>query len=354
MRGLSVTRLIVPVAGLAALAAAVWLYGFGGADYLAARAAEGQRTVQNAMAGALRRLQARDPGALLSLWGLCFAYGFLHAAGPGHGKFLIGGYGLARRVAVRKLMAMSVIASLAQAATAVVLVVVGLTLLGWGRAEMQGMADRTFAMISDLLIAGIGLWLLWRGFRALGLVRRPVDNLGECVGAGTQKSTQGQSLAVRFSPVENTGDVAALGQLDQGLRARGDAVVSRDMSPVVCADCGHAHGPTPEQVAGMRSWRDGVVLIAAIAARPCTGALFLLLLTFRIGLEWAGIIGAFVMGLGTASVTLVVAAAAVSLRESALMQAASGQQVARVMACLELLAGGIVIAVAVQLLTGYL
>lgn len=342
---------MLPAAGLVALGGLVWLYGFGGVDYLAARAAEGQRTVQNAMAGALRRLQAQDAGALLSLWGLCFAYGFLHAAGPGHGKFLIGGYGLARRVPAKRLVGLAVASSLAQAATAVVLVVVSLTLLGWGRAEMQGVADRNFAMLSDVLITGIGLWLLWRGARALWSVRRPVDNsVGELRMTG-RNTTQGQLLAARSTPVDRAEDLrrtdlAGLAALDQGR-------VHSAHGAEVCESCGHAHGPTVEQVAAVRNWRDGLVLVAAIAARPCTGALFLLLLTWRIGLEWAGIVGAFVMGLGTASVTIVVALASVSLRESALLQAASGPQTARVMACLEMLAGALVIAIALRLLAGH-
>ena len=342
---------MLPAAGLAALGVLVWLYGFGGADFLAARAAEGQRSVQNAMAGALRRLQAQDAGALLSLWGLCFAYGFLHAAGPGHGKFLIGGYGLGRRVPARRLVGLAVASSLAQAATAVLLVVVSLTLLGWGRAEMQGVADRNFAMLSDALITGIGIWLLWRGIKALWSVRRAVDN---SVGEGRAQGaipTQGQSLDVTAWPVgkavhREDAALAGLAALDLGHVHRFDREGH-------CESCGHAHGPTAAQAAAVRNWRDAVVLVAAIAARPCTGALFLLLLTWRIGLEWAGIVGAFVMGLGTASVTIVVALASVSLRESALLQAASGPQTARVMAFLEMLAGAVVIAVALQLLAGH-
>jgi ABC-type nickel/cobalt efflux system permease component RcnA len=92
------------------------------------------------------------------------------------------------------------------------------------------------------------------------------------------------------------------------------------------------------------------MVIAAIAARPCTGALFLLVLTWRLGLVWAGIAGAFIMALGTATVTLLVAVASVSLRESALMQAASGTATLRLLSALEVLAGAVILAVAVQLL----
>lgn len=310
-------RLILAGAALALLAA-VWLFGLGGADRLAAVAAEGQRAVQNAMAGALRGLQRGDPGALAGLWGLAFAYGFVHAAGPGHGKFLIGGYGLGRRVPAGRLIGLALAASLAQAAAAVVLVYAGLFLLGWGREEMQGAADRTLARVSDLMIAAVGLYLAWRGLRALWRARpRPVT----------------------APPVLTEGGLAGLAALDHGHVGTG----------AVCATCGHAHGPTPAQVAAVRSFRDGVLVVAAVAARPCTGALFLLLLTWRIGLDWAGIAGAFVMGLGTAAVTMLVALASVSVRESALMQVAAGPAAARALAVLETLAGVVVVTVAMQL-----
>lgn len=304
-------RLILAGAALA-LAAALWLFALGGDAHLAAQAAEGQRAVQNAMAGALRRLQGGDPAALASLWGLCFAYGFFHAVGPGHGKFLIGGYGLGNRVPALRLTGLAFVSSLAQALAAVALVYAGLFILNWTRADMQAAADRGFAVLSDLMIGGIGAYLVWRGARALWRLReRPVV-------------------------------------LDEGLA--GLAAMDHDTSGAVCAACGHAHGPTPAQVAGVRGWRDAALVVAAIAARPCTGALFLLILTWRIGLDWAGVVGALVMGLGTATVTVAVALASVSLREGALMRAAAGPQTARVLAGLELLAGAMVLAVAARLL----
>ena len=283
----------------ALIAAAVWLWGFGGADQIARMAAAAQRDVQNAMAAALRALRAGDMAALLTLWGLCFAYGFVHAAGPGHGKLVIGGYGVGARVPARRLAGLALASSLAQAATAVLLVYAGVFVLGWGREQMTGVADRIMAPLSYALIGAVGLWLLLRGLHHLRRVPVVHDH-------------------------DHHGDDA------------------------VCGHCGHAHGPTVEQAGSVRSLRDAVMVVGAIAIRPCTGALFLLILTWRLGIDWAGIIGAFVMGLGTASITIAVALLAVGFRESAL-RLVSGNGVARTLAWAEVAAGGIVVILASQL-----
>ncbi|NCO85807.1 MAG: hypothetical protein GW886_04160 [Rhodobacterales bacterium] len=315
-----------------ALAVAVWLWGFGGAAQVAQAAGEGQRAVQNAMAGALRQLKAGEMGALVTLWGLCFAYGFFHAAGPGHGKLVIGGYGLGRRVPMGRLAGLAVVASLAQALTAVVLVYAGLLLLGMAREDMQGFADGTMAVVSNALIGLIGLWLLARGARRLW--RRPWPGLWSGLWSGLWPG--------RAAPVEAVAhDLHAVPMRDHDHPHSGDGM---------CETCGHAHGPTLAQAAEVRSLRDAGMVVGAIAARPCTGALFLLILTWRLGIDWAGIIGAFVMALGTASITLVVAVASVSLRESALAQAASGPQVARLAAVIEVLAGAMVLVLAGQMI----
>ena len=81
-----------------------------------------QRTFQNVMAGALRGIQAGDPQAVWTLCSATAAYGFFHALGPGHGKVLIGGAALASGATLKRLSIVTVLSSLAQAATAILLV----------------------------------------------------------------------------------------------------------------------------------------------------------------------------------------------------------------------------------------
>ena len=168
---------------------------------------------------------------------------------------------------------------------------------------MTGLADDIMAPASYAAIAAVGAWLALRGLRRLRAAR----------------------------------------------------VVHHDHDGT-CSSCGHKHGPTADEAASVTGWRDALALIAAVAIRPCTGALFLLILTWRMGLEMAGILGTFAMGLGTASVTLAVALASVTLREGALARFAAGQGggLARALPLLELAAGVVIAALSLQLMLAVL
>ncbi|WP_137702175.1 nickel/cobalt transporter [Marimonas lutisalis] len=288
--------LILPVA--LGLALAVWLWGFGGMDRVAAWAAQGQRDAQNAIAGMLRQLRGGDAAAWSGLLGLCFAYGFFHAAGPGHGKLLIGGYGVGRRVPLARLVGLALASSLMQAVTAVALVYAGVFAFQWGRERMISVAETMLEPLSYAAIALVGLWLLLRG---LGHLRRAWAHRGHH-------------------------------RHDDG-----------------SCSCGHSHGPTLEEAGEVRSLRDAVALVASVGIRPCSGAVILLILGHLMEIDMAGIAGAVVMALGTASVTMAVAVLAVSMREGALAQRMGGAGAARTASVIEVVAGLLVLVVASQL-----
>jgi len=285
---------------IAVIAVAIWLWALGGADQVMRAAAEGQRQAQQAMAGALRALRAGEPGAIATLLGLSFAYGFFHAAGPGHGKLVIGGYGVAERVPVMRLSVLALASSIAQAVTAIVLVYGAFLLLDWGRQQMVGVAEDVLAPASFGLIALVGAWLAFRGVRRFASMRATHAHHHDHDTAG------------------------------------------------VCSGCGHKHGPTVEEAEHVRSLRDAMFVVGSVALRPCTGAIFVRILTWQMGIAAAGIAAALAMALGTACITVGVALAAVSLRETALMRL-QGTVALRATAALELLAGLVIAAVAAQL-----
>ncbi|MEO9514500.1 MAG: hypothetical protein ABJG55_02045 [Paracoccaceae bacterium] len=76
---------------IAALVAAVLMFGSSDLSRIANWPVGAQRDFQNQMAGAIRALKSSDIFAYFTLLGATAAYGFVHALGPGHGKYLIGG-----------------------------------------------------------------------------------------------------------------------------------------------------------------------------------------------------------------------------------------------------------------------
>ena len=315
MQTLNPLRPVMIVLGLALGLAVALLWLTGGLQAIEVWAMDGQRTFQNAMAGALRRLKAGDTGALAALLGLTFGYGFFHAAGPGHGKVLIGGYGMGSGVRLWPLIGIALASSMAQSTTAVALVYAGVGLFNWTREQMVGSVEQIMAPISYGAIGLIGLWLVWRGVRGLIRQRR----------------------------------AAAKPRL---IHAHGLTAVSPHPSipTEICDTCGHSHGPTLDEVAKLRTLRDGLLLVAGVAIRPCTGALFLLILTWRMGIDGAGIAGAYAMGLGTASITVLVAIVAVMARGGVIGSASRFTAARAVVPLLELAAGSVVALVALQLI----
>jgi len=319
---------------LGVLAGAVWLWGFGGVEPLLRAAAEAQREAQNAMAQGLRALKAGAPGAWWGLMGVCFAYGFFHAAGPGHGKLVIGGYGLGRAVTLWRLSALAVASSLAQAASAVLLVLAGVWAFDWGRERLTMMAEQLLAPVSYGLMALLGLYLLLRGLRR-GL------------------RTRGAAAAAQGHHRPDSADPHSHAPAHTHDHDHTHAHSHDHDHGAVCASCGHRHGPTLEEAARLTSWREALAIILSIAARPCTGAVFLLLLTWRLDVLASGIAGTFAMGLGTASVTLCVALLAAGVRGGVLARMLGGQEgqgAARLAAALEVCAGALVMLLCLQLL----
>ena len=278
-------RAVILRAGLAVAAALGLFWLLGGLVWLEGWALAGQKQFQTTLAASLRALKSAESGAMAGLVLAAFVYGLVHALGPGHGKFVIGGYGLARRVPLLRLTSIAMAAALMQGAVAVALVYGGIGLFGWTRERLGGVEAQVFAPLGQVLVAGIGVWLLWRGGRSVWRLTRPP---APCTprGPGLFRAYQATTAA----------------------------------EPEPCPDCGHRHGPTLQEIQAATTWKEIAFLILAIGARPCSGALMLLVLTWQIGLVGAGIAGTFAMAIGTGLVTVGVAVMAVWSREGALAQ----------------------------------
>lgn len=248
-------RLTIFIALFALVGGAIWQYW----PIFYSITVEVQRQFQNAMASGLRAAQNGDPGAILALCTATFSYGLVHAAGPGHGKILLGSTALASATKMRKMIALSVLSALAQSVTAIL--IVSFFVGGWNlltSRDAVDLAETWLRPLSYILFIVIGCVLIWRGARMIM----------SYIKAASQEAET----------------------------------------------CNHSHGPSADQVASLLTWKDSLALVVSIAIRPCTGALFLLIISAQLNLLWLGIIGTLAMGLGTAAFNASIAASGVLAR----------------------------------------
>jgi nickel/cobalt transporter (NicO) family protein len=211
-------------------------------------------------------VQAVDEHGMIAVWslvGLSFLYGVFHAVGPGHGKVVIATYLLTQESEMRRGVALSFLAALAQGVTAIVAVEATVTLLDM---PLRG-ASQTAAGFETVSYAAVLL---------LGMVLT-VSALRRLMRRGHHHH-------------HHHGDTSGHG------------------------DCGHSHGPAPEDLVAGASWRKGLAVIVSIGLRPCSGAILVLLLAYALQLTWAGIAAVLAMSLGTALTVSALAVLAVHAR----------------------------------------
>lgn len=261
MRPGTLTRTVMVAAAVAlVLAAVAGLVGSGLWNHAVAWVFIQQKAFHRLLVTDLQ-VVARDGGlwASATLIGASFAYGIVHAAGPGHGKAVISTYLLSQGDRLRRGVGMAASGALVQGLVAIALVYGVLALIGMA-ARQSGAAVDWSSRASFVLVGLLGLGLMLRAGRGVW-----------------------QSVADRTQP-QPAGSVHAHHH-HQGAGAGG---------------CGHRHVPTAEDLRRADSLPAAATVVLAMGLRPCSGAILVLVLARSLGLAWTGVGAVLAMSAGTA------------------------------------------------------
>lgn len=313
-----------------------------------------QIAFERMLSGAVRAIKT-DVHALWGLLGISFAYGVFHAAGPGHGKAIVASYMLANERALRRGIAISFLAAMLQGVVAVVIVGVLAWLLNATSQRMRSVAN--FVEIASFAgIALLGLWLVWRKGGALIAALRdwrkpPAAHEGHDHGHAHDHPHTHEHSAKLPEPAlahahhdhadhghsHHAHDHAARHAHDHAAHkhdpadhdhAHHDHAHSNPQhgAPGHVHDehCGHFHAPDPKTLGDNFSWGGALATIVTAGARPCSGAILVLVFALAQGIFLAGVAATFAMALGTALTTGALAAVAVLAKSVAIRFAGEG------------------------------
>jgi ABC-type nickel/cobalt efflux system permease component RcnA len=235
----------------------------------------------------VREGQSYRPAAAIVV--VSFLYGVFHAAGPGHGKMVVGSYFLTHRSRISHGLAMSATAAFIQAMSAIILVG-GLDLIFEMSARRILDQAATLEMISYGFIVALGLWMAW------GVIR----NRSCCAHA----------------PHDHERD-------------HGHSHARQD----------HHHSEEPEH-----GRRHILTTAAAVGLRPCSGAILVLVFTLANGIFAIGVLSTFAMAVGVAVTVTMVSVASLGLHRFMARLGRANQRFAQRIGKAASLGGALVIA----------
>jgi ABC-type nickel/cobalt efflux system permease component RcnA len=227
----------------------------------------------------------------------------------------------------------ALLAALLQAVVAIALVGAAGLFFNSTATQMNRAAE-WMALMSYCGVAAIGLWLVWRKGGAL------IAALG--------------LHYERYRALASTPAYAGVGWRPAALRLpSGFRATAPDAASPAAANCGHAHAPDPAALERAFSWRGAAGTVIAAGARPCSGAILLLVFALTQGLFLAGVAATFAMALGVAATTGALAFIAVFAKSTAMRLAASeASRVALVARVFEFAAALAVLAFGLALMFG--
>ena len=285
--------------------------------------ADWQRLFNQLISDNLHHIQQHSAAAGVTLITASFLYGVIHALGPGHGKFIIASYLSTHESRLKQSIKLSVFSSLTQGIVAVVATSVVLIVLNLSSRYFK-LSQLWLERGAFLLLAGLGLYWIYQGSR---LRKKPSTTLFQINKLTPLSSSQ--------SAVKN------------------HRTFSTEHAPV-CA-CGHQHLPNAQQLKKAEDWKSQLLVILSIGMRPCSGAIFVLFLSYMLDIYLWGVVATLAMSLGTGLMLALFAALVKYTRHLAIVLGnwyGKGFTRYHSEALMKLVAGGIMLFFALALLYG--
>ncbi|MFA9489124.1 MULTISPECIES: nickel/cobalt transporter [unclassified Mannheimia] len=231
---------------------------------------EWQKVFNTELSGSLNALSDNQNKAGLTLVFISFLYGVFHAVGPGHGKFILTSYLSLEKTKLNQAMKITFASALVQGLVAVSLVTVIVVIFTLSR-QYFNLTLKWVERGSFVIMILLGLYWCYQVFKVIKKVSKP------------------KIKSIRFSQPSVLQKIPQKRPLVQH---------NHHVHDEHC-DCGHKHLPTSNEMQKAKDWKTQLMLILSIGARPCSGAILVLFLSYTLDLYFWGVISALVMAIGT-------------------------------------------------------